>query len=411
MCNLSDNNMNYEKINKLEKRLHKEFEALEEIATKNQQKVLDAFLSHKVRSTHFAPSSGYAYGDSGRETLAKIYAQVLGFDKAIVSQALLSGTHTIFAALRGILRPGDKVLCITGEVYDSIKTTLTGNVGALCEFGITYDKVDMLPNGDFDRQTIQKKLKAHTYKMVYMQRACGYGARKSLLPKEMEEMAYFVKEIKRECIVFVDNCYGEFVCESEPCKCVDILCGSLIKNMGGGMVPVGGYIACTSNCFERIESSVVAPGVGVEIGANPYGYRDFFLGLFLAPHTVAQAKKSALLFGQGFADLGYRTSVSIGKHQADIVVAITLGSPEKLQKFCTLVQSLSPIDSFVTPEPWDMPGYAHQIIMSAGTFVAGATIELSADAPMREPYTVYLQGALTYEHAKIAYHHIVSQFE
>lgn len=437
--------MNYQLLQNIETKLQADFQKIDEIALQNQQKVLQAFIKHKVRQQHFAPSNGYAYGDIGRETLNQLYATVLGFDNAIVSHALSCGTHTIFAALRGLLRPNDHILSITGTVYDSVQSTMVGKIGSLAEYGIHFESIDLLPNGDFDKETLFQKLQDNlnfinsttqktdkntpvavaknidknaktqndtTYKappqrshsqLIYIQRACGYSSRKALLPNQIEEIATFIKSIHQDIIILVDNCYGEFVCNTEPQKNIDVLVGSLIKNTGGGIAQCGGYIASKQKYIDTLNASVTAPGIGGEVGANLYGYRDYFLGLYLAPHIVAQAKKSALLFGQGFADLGYTTNVQQGITQADIVVSIGLHNEQNVIKFCHAIQSLSPVDSFVTPLPWDMPGYDNPIIMCAGTFTAGSTIELSADAPMRPPYNVYLQGALTYEHAKIAF--------
>jgi len=403
--------MNYKRLLNLENKLRPNFDEIDRVALLNQQKILQAFLLHNVRQSHFAPSSGYAYDDQGRQTLNNLYASVFGFDCAIVSHCLFSGTHTIFTALRGLLRPNDNILSITGEFYDSVKNVISGKIGALSEYNIGYKCIDLQIDGTFDTEQILQQLEKQHFKVVYIQRAGGYSNRRALLPTQIEECATLIKSKYKNIIIVVDNCYGEFVCQTEPQKNIDVLIGSLIKNPGGGIVQCGGYIVCNKNLQDRLAAAVVAPGIGLEIGANLLGYRDSFLGLFMASHTVAQAKKSALLFGLGFKDLGFETSINLKSQQADIVVSIELKNEQNIKLFSKLVQNISPVDSFVTPTAWDMPGYDSQIIMSAGTFTQGSTIELSADAPIRPPYTVYLQGALNYEHAKIAFDYIADQFE
>ena len=370
----------------------------------NQQKMLSAFISSGVSESHFAASTGYGYGDRGREVLDQVYAKALGAEDALVRYNFVSGTHALTVALFGVLRPGDTMLSVTGLPYDTLRGVigLTGDGnGSLKEFGIRYEQVDLLPDGTPDYAAIAQHV-TPSIKMVYIQRSRGYSLRPSLFVEDIERIAKIAKEKAPNCIVMVDNCYGEFVQRDEPTSHgADLMAGSLIKNPGGGVAPTGGYIAGRRDLVEGAAMRLTVPGIGAECGSTLGNNRLLYQGLFLAPHTVAQAVKTAVFAARVMELLGYETEPVSSAVRHDIIQMIHMKEPEALKKFCKGIQFGAPVDSYVTPEPWDMPGYDCQVIMAAGAFIQGASIELSADAPMREPYTVYLQGGLTFESGKL----------
>lgn len=392
-----------EMISRAEEGLDPLFKRIDETALFNQEKVLSAFAEERIAARHFLQTNGYGYGDEGRDALGRVFARAFGAERAIVSPALLSGTHTINVALFGVLRPNDRVLIVTGTPYDTIRKVLWGEGnGSFKDFGITFDVVE-LEGGKPNYPAIAAALKAHDYKMVYIQRSRGYELRDSFTVGEIGETCYFVRNRGFGGCIFCDNCYGEFAETKEPTEVgVDLMAGSLIKNAGGGLAPTGGYIAGGARFLELVEGRLTAPSVGAEVGSYAYGYRLFYQGIFLAPHVVAQILKGGLLIGACLESLGYRTYPKADRIPADITRAVRFDTEKQLTDFIVSVQECSPVDSFVRPEAWDMPGYDDKVIMAAGTFVGGATSELSADAPIREPYLAYFQGGLTYEHCKIA---------
>ena len=375
------------------------FRRIEQISEENTLKVLTAMRECKVSDIHFNTSSGYAYDDIGRSKLEELYAKVFAAESALVRTQFVSGTHALATVLFGILRPGDKIISLTGTPYDTMQTVIgytASSSGSLKEYGILYDELP-LNEGRVDVERIADVLDERT-KMVLIQRSRGYSRRPTLLIEDIREICNQVHRLRPDCICFVDNCYGEFVESLEPTQAgADIMAGSLIKNPGGGLAPTGGYIVGREDLVELASYRLTAPGMGAELGASLVNNRLFFQGLFLAPHVVSQALKGALFAAGIFENLGYMTYPRISDERGDIIQAIELGTAEKLVAFCSGVQKYSPVDSFVKPEPWDMPGYTDQIIMAAGTFVQGASIEFSADGPLRPPYNVYLQGGLTFE--------------
>lgn len=391
-------------IRTAENSLRNEFRAIGEVALYNTEKVLEAFKEERVAVRHFAQTNGYGYGDEGRETLGQVFARAFGAERAIVSPALLSGTHALTVALFGLLRPKDRVLCITGTPYDTLRGVVWGKGnGSLEEYGISFSVVELTGQGKVDFSKVKISLAEQEYKMVYIQRSRGYELRDAFTVEEIGEMCAFVRGCGFTGNIFVDNCYGEFVERREPTEVgADLIVGSLIKNPGGGLAPTGGYIAGKAEAVTACENRLTAPSVGGEIGSYAFGYQYFYEGFFLAPHTVAQALKGGLLIGKCMETLGYENFPKIGTPLADITRAVRFHTERELTDFIVSVQECSPIDSFVRPEAWDMPGYDCKVIMAAGTFVGGATSELSADAPIREPYTAYFQGGLTYEHCRIA---------
>lgn len=402
-----------ELISKSEEKLKRQFKKADEISEFNQEKVLKAFNNKGIALRHFNGTTGYGYGDDGRFSLGEVYAEVFGGEAGIVSPALLSGTHALTVALFGVLRTGDKVLCISGMPYDTLRGVIYGEGnGSLKDFGISFDCVDLNSEGKFDKNAIEKALKrlGENVKMVYIQRSRGYELRDAFTCAEIGEICAFVRKAGFNGCIFVDNCYGEFVEKKEPCEVgADVIVGSLIKNPGGGLAPTGGYIVGKSEYIENIGKRLTAPSIGNEVGSYAYGYRLFYQGLFLAPHVVNQAIKGGFLIGQCMETLGYENFPKLDKTPADITRAIRFDTAKQLCDFIQSVQEASPIDSFVTLEPWDMPGYDSKVIMAAGCFVEGASIELSADAPVKEPYTAYFQGGLTYEHCKYALKKMLSK--
>lgn len=379
------------------------FARVDGIAEENTLKVLDAMRECKVSDAHFNTTSGYAYDDIGRGKLEELYAKIFGAERALVRTQFVSGTHALATVLFGILRPGDELVSLTGKPYDTMQTVIgydNPSPGSLKEFGVLYNELPMI-DGKVDMTGIQNVITSKT-KMVEIQRSRGYSMRNPLSIEDIEAICAEVHRIKPDCICFVDNCYGEFVDTLEPTQVgADIMAGSLIKNPGGGIAPTGGYIVGKDKLVELASYRLTAPGMGDELGASLANNRLLFQGLFLAPHVVAQSIKGAIFAAGMFARLGYKTLPLPTDVRGDIIQAIELGTAEKLIAFCGGIQKYSPVDSYAAPEPWDMPGYADQIIMAAGTFVQGASIEFSADGPMRAPYNVYLQGGLTFEHAVI----------
>ena len=402
-----------ELIKKSEEKLVKSFQRADEISEYNQEKVLKAFNKRGIALRHFNGTTGYGYGDDGRFVLGDVYADAFGAEAGIVSPALLSGTHALTVALFGVLRTGDSVLCVSGMPYDTLRGVIYGDGnGSLKDFGISFNVVDLDENGKFNEQAIKAQIAAmgKSLKMIYIQRSRGYELRDAFTVAEIGDICAFVRECGFEGCIFVDNCYGEFVEKQEPCEVgADVAVGSLIKNPGGGLAPTGGYIVGKAEYIENIGRRLTAPSIGNEVGSYAYGYRLFYQGLFLAPHVVNQAIKGSLLIGQCMNELGYENFPKLEKTPADITRAIRFDTAKQLCDFIQSVQEASPIDSFVTLEPWDMPGYDSKVIMAAGCFVEGASIELSADAPVKPPYTAYFQGGLTYEHCKYALKKILAK--
>ena len=400
-----------ERISSAEKKLAPYFSAIDEIALFNQEKVLSAFREERIALRHFIPSTGYGYGDEGRDALGRVYARAFGAERAVVSPALLSGTHALTVALFGVLRPGDRVLCVSGMPYDTLRGVVWGEGnGSLKDFGISFETVPLDRRGKVDLPAVREKLSVGGYGMVYLQRSRGYELRDSFTVAEIGEVCSAVRKAGFGGCIFVDNCYGEFVEREEPTQAgADLIVGSLIKNPGGGLAPTGGYIAGRAAYVELCENRLTAPSVGGEVGSYAFGYQLFYQGLFLAPHVVAQALKGALLIGQCMAELGYENYPALDRLPPDITRAVRFDTEKQLTDFIQSVQDVSPVDSFVTLEAWDMPGYDCKVIMAAGTFNSGASIELSADAPIREPYVAYFQGGLTYEHCKLAVREILKK--
>ena len=395
------------KITDLKREVLKESEPLfahiEDVAEANTLKVLDAMRECRVSDAHFNTTTGYAYDDIGRGKLEELYAKIFGAERALVRTQFVSGTHALATVLFGILRPGDELVSLTGKPYDTMQTVIgydNPSPGSLKEFGVLYNELPMVA-GKVDMAHIKDVITDKT-KMVEIQRSRGYSMRSPLSIENIRAITAEVHRIKPDCICFVDNCYGEFVDYEEPTQAgADIMAGSLIKNPGGGIAPTGGYIVGRDDLVELASYRLTAPGMGDVLGASLSNNRLLFQGLFLAPHVVSQAIKGAIFAAGMFAKLGYKTLPLPTEVRGDIIQAIELGSADKLIAFCGGIQKYSPVDSFAAPEPWDMPGYADKIIMAAGTFVQGASIEFSADGPLREPYNVYLQGGLTFEHAII----------
>lgn len=396
-------------IQELENSLTDQFKRVEEVAFKNQKKVVEAFRDCRVSNSMFAGSTGYGYDDFGRDNLAKVFATIFGAEKALISPILTCGTHAISTALFGILRPNDVMLSISGKPYDTLTDTLFGKGnGSLEDYKIKFEKIELV-NDDFDYKAIEKHLKKLKPKVVYIQRSRGYTERKALCIDQIENVCKFVKKISPKSWIMVDNCYGEFVEEKEPTEVgADVVMGSLIKNAGGGLAPTGGYIAGKSEAIDLIAKRFTCPSLGTEVGSYEIGYRMFFQGLFMAPHTVCQAMKGSLLISKLAEIKGYKAIPSTEENSSDIVRSIVFNDESKLVSFVQTIQKYSPVDSFALPMPWDMPGYKDQVIMAAGTFVAGSSIELSCDSPIRPPYVAYFQGGLTYEHVKMVAEKLLS---
>ena len=393
----------YDFCNKREKELEEQYQRIDSIAEANQAKVLAAFQKHRVSENHFESTTGYGYNDLGRDTLEAVYAQIFGTEDALVRPQLICGTHALSTALFGCLRYGDGLLYATGEPYDTLQGVigLRPELGSLMEHGISYAQAELGPYGSPDPLGVVAALRPET-KLVGIQRSKGYKVRRTLSVEEIGSIIRAVKAVRPDMICMVDNCYGEFTEITEPTEVgADLCVGSLIKNLGGGLAPIGGYIVGRRDLIERCAARLSAPGLGKEQGPTLGVNRALYQGLFQAPAVVAAAVKTAVFAAKVFQDLGYGVYPEPEEVRHDIVQTITFGAPELLEKFCQGIQAASPVDSFVTPVAWDMPGYGSQVIMAAGNFISGATIELSADAPMREPYVAFFQGALTYPHGKI----------
>lgn len=380
------------------------FEEIDKITEFCQLKVLSSFIKNGVSEASFSGSTGYGYDDRGRDILDKIMADCMGAEDALIRHSFASGTHTLSVALFGVLRPGDKVIAITGRPYD----TITGVFGidekvdgSLADFGVEYSEVPLKNDGTPDIEKIKKALSEDTYKMAYIQRSRGYSTRPSLTISDIEELVKVVREVSPESIIMVDNCYGEFAETKEPCDVgADLIAGSLIKNPGGGIAPSGGYIAGRYDLIEKCAARMTCAGVGREVGATLGHNRELYMGLFSAPHVVGEAMKTAVYTSALFSLLGFNVTPQPLEKRGDIIQCVILGSADGLISFCQGMQSGAPVDSFVIPEPWDMPGYTDPVIMAAGAFTLGASIELSADGPLREPYAAWMQGGLNFHSAK-----------
>ena len=386
-----------------EKALRERFEAIDAVAEYNQMKVIKGMQDNRVSDIHFAATTGYGYNDLGRDTLEDVYASVFHGESALVRPQLMSGTHALHVALSGNLRPGDELLSPVGKPYDTLEEVIgiRDSVGSLKEYGVVYRQVDLFEDGSFDYEGIAAAINERT-KLVTIQRSKGYATRPTLSVKRIGELISFIKNIKPDVICMVDNCYGEFVETLEPTDVgADMIVGSLIKNPGGGLAPIGGYIVGRKDCIERASYRLSAPGLGKEVGASLGLNQQLYQGLFLSPVVVSGALKGAIFAANIYERLGYGVVPNGSESRHGIIQAITFGTPEGVISFCKGIQAAAPVDSYVTPEPWDMPGYDSPVIMAAGAFVQGSSIELSADGPIKPPYAVYFQGGLTWYHAKL----------
>ena len=388
---------------KAEQKALPSFQEIDRIAQYNSEKVLSAFIKHGVSESHFTPSTGYGYGDRGREVLDEVLAEIFCCEDALIRYNFMSGTHALTVALFGVLRPGDRMVCLTGTPYDTLHGVIglkEGTSGSLKDFGISYEQIDLLPDGGVNYDAIPEAVKGA--KVAYIQRSRGYSLRPSLFVEDIEKMVKLVRQTNPDAIIMVDNCYGEFVQEKEPTQVgADLIVGSLIKNPGGGIAPTGGYIAGKAKYVDMCAQRLSAPGVGKEVGCTLGNTRALFMGLFFSPSVVASAVKTAVFAASLCELLGYEVTPKSNEKRADIIQAICLREPKALIAFCEGVQKGAPVDSYVTPEPWDMPGYDSKVIMAAGAFTNGASIELSADAPLREPFAVWMQGGLTWQTGKV----------
>ncbi len=385
----------------------------EEIALFTTERVMSAFREERVSESHFAGSTGYGYGDRGRDTLDKVFARALEAEDALVRPHFISGTHTLTVALFGVLRPGDKMLAVTGKPYDTLDEVIglggQSGDGSLKDFGIFYEQVD-LKNGEIDYPALNAALEDPAVKMVFIQKSKGYQERPTLSAKEIGRVATFVHERRPAVVVMVDNCYGEFCERHEPTYYgADLMAGSLIKNPGGGLAPTGGYIAGRADLIEQCAYRLTSPGIGRESGCTLNILRELYQGLFLAPHTVLQAKKTAMYAAAMCEQIGCVTSPAPDAPRYDIIQTLTLGSAQRMLAFCKGIQAGSPVDSFVTPEAWDMPGYDSPVVMAAGAFVMGSSIELSADGPIKPPYIAFLQGGLTFESGRLGIQRAIAE--
>lgn len=393
-------------VSEAEESIKEQFKHIENICEINQLRVMKAFADNRVSDSHFVATTGYGYDDLGRDTLDRVYADIMGAEDALVRHNFISGTHTISTALFAVLRPNDILVSITGKPYDTLEEVIgiqgeAGN-GSLKDFGVKYVQIDLKHDGTPDLEQIKFTLTHMNVKAVTIQRSKGYGWRPTYSAKDIGALIEFVKKISSETICIVDNCYGEFVETEEPTAYgADLIAGSLIKNPGGGLAPTGGYIAGKQKYVELCAYRLTSVGIGKEAGASLGFNRQMYQGLFMAPHVVSQALKAAVLCSAVFEKLGFEVDPKPNEIRHDIIQSIKFGDPDKVTAFCQGIQKGAPVDSFVTPEPWDMPGYSSQVIMAAGAFVQGASIELSADAPIKPPYIAYMQGGLTYESAKL----------
>ena len=392
-------------VSESELELKPQYDKLDDIMAYNQYKVLDVFQKNRLADMHFQWNTGYGYDDPGRDMIEKVYAEVFHAEKALCRPTIVNGTHALAITLLGLLRPGDELLYVTGEPYDTLETVIgltnyeKGN-GSLKDYGVSFNKVELLSDGNLDYDGIKKAIKSNT-KVVTLQRSTGYGWRKAITTAQIKDFADFIHSIDKDIICMVDNSYGEFLDVVEPTELgVDIMAASLIKNPGGGLALTGAYVAGRADLVDKIQYRMTCPGIGGECGLTFGQTRSMFQGLFIAPRVVNGAVKGATLLAKCYEKLGFEVCPKPEDVRSDIIEAVKLGTPERVLAFCEGVQAAAPIDSYVTPLPWDMPGYEDQVVMAAGAFVQGSSIELSADAPMREPYNVYFQGGITYEHSK-----------
>lgn len=393
----------YDYCGNIIKSLHDRFEEIDKNAEYNQMKVIKAMQDEKVAEMHLSGTTGYGYNDDGRDTLEKIYSDIFKTEDALVRPQIICGTHALNVALSSNLRPGDELLSPVGKPYDTMDEIIgiRPSKGSLAEYGITYAQVDLLPDGGFDYEGIKNAINERT-KLVTIQRSKGYASRPTLSVERIGELISFIKSIKPDVICMVDNCYGEFVERIEPSEVgADMIVGSLIKNPGGGLAPCGGYIAGKKECVEQAAYRLSSPGLGKEVGATLGVNQSFYQGLFLSPVVVAGALKGAIFAANVYEKAGFVVRPDGSEPRYDIIQAVELGSADGLLAFCKGIQAAAPVDSFVTPEPWPMPGYDSDVIMAAGAFVQGSSIELSADGPLKEPYSVFFQGGLTWYHAKL----------
>lgn len=393
----------YDYCDNIIKSLHDRFEEIDKNAEYNQMKVIKAMQDNKVAEMHLSGTTGYGYNDDGRDTLEKIYSDIFKTEDALVRPQIICGTHALNVALASNLRPGDELLSPVGKPYDTMDEIIgiRPSKGSLAEYGITYAQVDLLPDGGFDYEGIKNAINERT-KLVTIQRSKGYASRPTLSVERIGELISFIKGIKPDVICMVDNCYGEFVERIEPSEVgADMIVGSLIKNPGGGLAPCGGYIAGKKECVEQAAYRLSSPGLGKEVGATLGVNQSFYQGLFLSPVVVAGALKGAIFAANVYEKAGFVVRPDGSEPRYDIIQAVELGSADGLLAFCKGIQAAAPVDSFVTPEPWPMPGYDSDVIMAAGAFVQGSSIELSADGPLKEPYSVFFQGGLTWYHAKL----------
>ncbi|WP_420795515.1 aminotransferase class I/II-fold pyridoxal phosphate-dependent enzyme [Halalkalibacillus sediminis] len=393
------------KINETENKMNQQLKNIQSIVTANQEKVLNAFQKLQISDFHFSPSTGYGYDDSGREQLERLYAEVFNSEDALVRPQIVSGTHAITTALFGVLRPGDELVSITGRPYDTLENVIgikEKNDGSLRDYQIEYSEVALTEDGHMDYEAIKAAITPKT-RMIAIQRSKGYADRPSFSIKEIRDVIRFVKGIRSDIIVFVDNCYGEFVELEEPTEAgADLIAGSLIKNPGGGLAKTGGYIVGKNHLIEKCANWLVAPGLGKETGASLYSLQEMYQGFFLAPHVVGEALKGAMYTATLLSSEGYTTTPGPNDSRTDLIQSVTFSTKEEMITFAQEIQQQSPINSHVTPHASYMPGYDHDVIMAAGTFIQGASLELTADGPIRQPYTLYVQGGLTYEHVKLA---------
>lgn len=382
------------------------FEAIDSITEYNQQKVLSAYIRHRVSEAHFVPTTGYGYGDHGRDALDEILADIMGAEDALIRHSIVSGTHAITIALFAMLRPGDTMLAATGAPYDTLEQVIghkAPSAGSLAEYGVGYSEVPLTPDERPDLTGIERALQSDaSIRLVHIQRSRGYCTRPSLTIDDIEAIVKTVRAVRNDVVIFVDNCYGEFVEKREPNEVgVDLIAGSLIKNPGGGIAENGGYLCGTAKCIEQCAYRMTTPGLGREVGASLGHNRSLYMGLFSAPHVVGEALKTAVYAAALFENLGYVVSPRYCDRRGDIIQTILLRDAPSLVAFCQGMQKGAPVDAYVVPEPWDMPGYSNQVIMAAGAFTMGSSIELSADAPLREPFAAYMQGGLNYHSGKV----------
>lgn len=395
----------YTTIQKTEDMIRPQLEAADKVALYNQQKVLEAFHRQKVSDHHFHPSTGYGYDDEGRDTLERVYADVFKAQAALVRPQIISGTHAITIALFGILRPGDELLYITGKPYDTLASIVSGgeqDTGSLKDFGIGYRHIDLTANNDVDWPAVKDAINTRT-KMIAIQRSRGYDSRPSFTIRQIEKMVQRIREMQPDAVIFVDNCYGEFVELKEPIEVgADLMAGSLIKNPGGGLAKIGGYIAGKQSFVEKCAYRMTSPGIGGEAGASLNALADMYQGFFMAPHIVSQSLKGAIFTAALLESVGMKTSPHYSAERTDLIQSVSFQTAAQMIAFCQTIQANSPVNAQFLPVPAYMPGYTDDVIMAAGTFVQGASIELTADGPLRSPYTAFVQGGLTYEHVKIA---------